>query len=286
MFYKKSYLTAREESNRRLGRPYKFRGAIVDLDNNDEALKLNVPDLRDGLMTSPNKNKKTTDKPLSFIDRTMDFIVASNDSLSKLVSENPMRGEVEDIIASFDKDAGLSDVLSGEGTSTRALTIDGEPVNMLDKGDDVNFKKNLDNPEYGKKLFQDIEETLGLEPHQVAGLVGNFDHETGGFKFMREINPVVKGSKGGINFAQWTGTRHDNLLKYAKENNLKPESYAAGFGFFIEEVQNTREGRFLEKLQAASTVEEAATIVSEKYLRPGKPMLSKRIALAKSYLED
>ena len=286
MFYKKSYLTAREESNRRLGRPYKFRGAIVDLDNNDEALKLNVPDLRDGLMTSPNKNKKTTDKPLSFIDRTMDFIVASNDSLAKLVSENPMRGEVEDIIASFDKDAGLSDVLSGEGTSTRALTIDGEPVNMLDKGDDVNFKKNLDNPEYGKKLFQDIEETLGLEPHQVAGLVGNFDHETGGFKFMREINPVVKGSRGGINLAQWTGSRHDNFLNYAKKNNLKPESYAAGFGFFIDEVQNTREGKFLEKLQAASTVEEAATIVSEKYLRPGKPMLSKRIALAKSYLED
>ena len=87
MSYKKSLLTAREESSRRLGRPYKFRGAIVDLDNNDEALKLNVPDLRDGLMTSPNKNKKTTDKPLSFIDRTMDFIVASNDSLSKLVSE-------------------------------------------------------------------------------------------------------------------------------------------------------------------------------------------------------
>ena len=140
MSYKKSLLTAREESNRRLGRPYKFRGAIVDLDNNDEALKLNVPDLRDGLMTSPNKNKKTTDKPLSFIDRTMDFIVASNDSLSKLVSENPMRGEVEDIIASFDKDAGLSDVLSGEGTSTRALTIDGEPVNMLDKGDDVSIE--------------------------------------------------------------------------------------------------------------------------------------------------
>lgn len=149
MSYKKSLLadrlrrsTAREESNRRLGRPYKFRGAIVDLDNNDEALKLNVPDLRDGLMPSRNKNKKTTDKPLSFIDRTMDFIVASNDSLAKLVSDNPIRGEVEDIIASFDKDAGLSDVLTGEGTSTRALTIDGKPVNMLDKGDDVNIEIN------------------------------------------------------------------------------------------------------------------------------------------------
>lgn len=140
MSYKKSLLTAREESNRRLGRTYKFRGAIVDLDNDEEALKLNVPDIRDGLMVSPNKNKKTTDKPLSLIDRTMDFIVASNDDLAKLVKDNPIRGEVEDIIASFDKDASLSDVLTGEGTSTRALTLDGEPVNILEKGDDVNIE--------------------------------------------------------------------------------------------------------------------------------------------------
>ena len=290
MSYKKSLTTAREASNQRLGRlgrPYKFRGAIVDLDDNEEELKLNVPDLREGLMASSNKNKKTTDEPLSWVDRSMDFMVASNDYLKKLVSENPMRGEVEDIIASFDKDAGLSDVLTGEGTSTRAMTDpEGKPLDILNKGGDVSIEKNVNPSKYGKKLFQDIEETLGLEPHQVAGLVGNFDHETGGFKFMKEINPVVKGSRGGLNFAQWTGSRHDNLLNYAKENNLKPDSYAAGFGFFIDEVQNTREGKFLEKLQASKTVEEAATIVSEKYLRPGKPMLSKRIALSKSYLEN
>ena len=173
-----------------------------------------------------------------------------------------------------------------DGSTSAMTSSDGKPVDILNKGGDVSIEKNVNPSKYGKKLFQDIEETLGLEPHQVAGLVGNFDHETGGFKFMKEINPVVKGSRGGLNFAQWTGSRHDNLLNYAKENNLKPDSYAAGFGFFIDEVQNTREGKFLEKLQASKTVEEAATIVSEKYLRPGKPMLSKRIALSKSYLEN
>jgi len=144
MSYKKSLTTAREASNQRLarlGRPYKFRGAIVDLDNNEEELKLNVPDLREGLMASSNKNKKTTDEPLSWVDRSMDFMVASNDYLKKLVSENPMRGEVEDIIASFDKDAGLSDVLTGEGTSTRAMTDpEGKPLDILNKGDDVNIE--------------------------------------------------------------------------------------------------------------------------------------------------
>ena len=144
MSYKKSLTTAREASNQRLGRlgrPYKFRGAIVDLDNNEEELKLNVPDLREGLMASSNKNKKTTDEPLSWVDRSMDFMVASNDYLKKLVSENPMRGEVEDIIASFDKDAGLSDVLTGEGTSTRAMTDpEGKPLDILNKGDDVSIE--------------------------------------------------------------------------------------------------------------------------------------------------
>jgi len=146
MSYKKSLTTAREASNQRLGRlgrPYKFRGAIVDLDDNEEELKLNVPDLREGLMASSNKNKKTTDEPLSWVDRSMDFMVASNDYLKKLVSENPMRGEVEDIIASFDKDAGLSDVLTGEGTSTRAMTDpEGKPLDILNKGDDVNIEIN------------------------------------------------------------------------------------------------------------------------------------------------
>ena len=207
------------------------------------------------------RREKTSSEPeLGFMSGMFNKVYASNKSLKEQIRQY-------------------------EDGSTRAMTVDGKPVNML-KGDDVNIEKNVNPSKYGKKLFQDIEETLGLEPHQVAGLVGNFDHETGGFKFMKEINPVVKGSRGGLNFAQWTGSRHDNLLNYAKENNLKPESYAAGFGFFIDEVQNTREGKFLEKLQASKTVEEAATIVSEKYLRPGKPMLSKRIALSKSYLEN
>lgn len=145
---------------------------------------------------------------------------------------------------------------------------------------------NTKTPEYGKRLLQDIEETLGLKPHQAAALVGNFDHETGGFKFMKEINPVVKGSAGGQGIAMWTGSRRNSFLNWSKENNLNPNSYEANFGYFIHEVQNTSEGKFLENLENTDTVEQAATVVSKKYLRPGKPMLNKRIALSKSYLEN
>lgn len=245
--------TASDSGNQRLsnkGMSSKGRSRFVNEDDADQ-------------LSLVSRREKTSAEPeLGFMSGMFNRVYASNKSLKEQIRQY-------------------------EDGSTSAMTSsDGKPVDILNKGGDVSIEKNVNPSKYGKKLFQDIEETLGLEPHQVAGLVGNFDHETGGFKFMKEINPVVKGSRGGLNFAQWTGSRHDNLLNYAKENNLKPDSYAAGFGFFIDEVQNTREGKFLEKLQASKTVEEAATIVSEKYLRPGKPMLSKRIALSKSYLEN
>tara|TARA_R110002012_G_scaffold320941_1_gene546844 strand:- start:140 stop:478 length:339 start_codon:yes stop_codon:yes gene_type:complete len=103
--YKKSYLTASEASYKRLGAPYKFRGAIVDLDDNEEQLMGNIPDVKDGLMlSSKKKNKKSTEKPLSFLDRVMDFIVTSNKSLKKLAEENPSAGKFKNIVKNIDGD--------------------------------------------------------------------------------------------------------------------------------------------------------------------------------------
>tara|TARA_R110000737_G_scaffold116748_1_gene149381 strand:+ start:507 stop:1268 length:762 start_codon:yes stop_codon:yes gene_type:complete len=246
--YIKTLLTAREEAEQRLGPAYKFRGAIVDLD--DDASKLS------GSALVPRRQQTEEEMDDDFLGSTFNRIYADNRS--------------------------LSDVLQGEGTSTRAMTIDGKPVNMLNRDVDVG---KLNVSEYGKKLFQDVEETLGLEPFQAAAIVGNFDHETGGFKFMKEINPTVKGSKGGQGIAMWTASRRDAFLDWSKKNNLNPNSYEANSGFFFYETQYTREGKFLEELQKTKTVEEATKVVSEIYLRPGKPMLDRRIALSKSYLE-
>jgi len=136
----------------------------------------------------------------------------------------------------------------------------------------------------GQRLVGDISDALGLTDVQAAGIEGNFDHETGGFKFMQELKPVVPGSKGGLGFAQWTGPRRKAFESWAKENNLDTNTYEANFGFFIHEVQNTNEGRFLEDLQEAETVEESTRIVSEQYLRPGKPMMKSRLTKANTYL--
>ena len=142
---------------------------------------------------------------------------------------------------------------------------------------------NSDTNNVGKRLMSDISETLGITDEQAAGIVGNLDHETGGFKYLQELNPTVPGSKGGRGFAMWTGPRRKSFEAWSAKNNLNPDSYEASFGFFIEEVQETSEGRFLKNLEKANSAEEAAKIFSQEYLRPGKPMMSSRISRANYY---
>jgi hypothetical protein len=140
--------------------------------------------------------------------------------------------------------------------------------------------------EVGTKLVSDLEEALGITRAQAAGLVGNLDHETGGFKFMQELDPAVPGSRGGLGFAQWTGTRRKEFEAWAASNDMDVNSYEANLGYLVHEISNTSEGRFLEELEGASTAEEAARIVSRKYLRPGKPNMPSRISKALSYVGD
>ena len=103
--YIKTLLTAREEAEQRLGPAYKFRGAIVDLD--DDASKLA------GSALVPRRQQTEEEMDDDFLGSTFNRIYADNRS--------------------------LSDVLQGEGTSTRAMTIDGKPVNMLNRDVDVDL---------------------------------------------------------------------------------------------------------------------------------------------------
>lgn len=138
----------------------------------------------------------------------------------------------------------------------------------------------------GKRLVIDLQEALGISKAQAAGIAGNLAYETGDFKFMQELKPVVAGSKGGYGFAQWTGSRRTNFENWAKEKKLDINSYEANFGFLMEELLNTSEGRFLEELENTDDPQAAAEIVSKKYLRPGKPNLASRKSKALKYFEE
>lgn len=128
--------------------------------------------------------------------------------------------------------------------------------------------------DFGEKMMTRYVDELGLEPFQAAALAGNADYETGGFKFMDEINPTVKGSKGGVNVFQYTGLkpglRRYNFEKFAQEKDLNPKDYNSGLAFSIFELTEGDQKSVLRKLRQSKTAEEANNIVVNSYLKPDK----------------
>lgn len=157
--------------------------------------------------------------------------------------------------------------------------------------EDVSGLKPQEKPmETAFKLIDDLKANYDMTTEQAAGFVGNLWHETGGFKFMQELKPTIKGSKGGLAFAQWTGPRRTQFEDLLKElGDLPADSYEGNWAMITEEFDTTERGA-LNKILGATTVEDAATATSKFYLRPGKPMLDKRIQNAnmiyKAYQEN
>lgn len=141
----------------------------------------------------------------------------------------------------------------------------------------------MDTLTIGRQLISDLQNELGVSPVAAQGIVGNLAHETDGFKDLQEKKPLVKGSKGGYGFAQWTGSRRDNFENWASQQGLDPSSYEANKGFLIHELTNTPEGKVLASLQNAQTPEEAALTFSNEFLRPGIPHNDKRIEYANKF---
>jgi len=201
--------------------------------------------------------------------------------MSKKSKDEEEQPSVDNMSNIYKKVINYNNELKNEVASYEDTLPVGEAAGMVlvDDKPKVDFKVS----EVGMNLMGDLEETLGLTKEQAAGFVGNLDHETLGFKFMQEIKPTVKGSKGGYGFAQWTGSRRKAFEDWAQKNNAPINSYEANFGYLIHEIRNTSEGRFMKNLEETTTAKEAARVVSELYLRPGKPDLKSRFDKAEKY---
>lgn len=194
------------------------------------------------------------------LDR-MDNVKKENESmleqLAKMdIEQDPVTGNLEET-STFSKSSGVT----------------------VDKAYDTSFK-----------LIEDLKSQFGMTTEQAAGFVGNLWHETGGFKFMQELKPTVKGSKGGLAFAQWTGDRRNDFESLLKElGDLPAESYEGNWAMISEEFDTTEKSA-LNKILNTDSVVEAARATSNHYLRPGKPQLNKRVSAAediyKRYNED
>lgn len=248
--YKDLLTTAREEAEmryQRKGLSGRKRSRFVDEDDSDKLGASLVP--------------KRTNKYEGLFDSDNDFLT---ETFNRVYDAGKDLG-----LLKLKEEAG--DLPTGEAAGLKVIS-DAEEKEL------ANFKPS----ETGNNLMGDLEEIFGLSPEVSAGIVGNLSYETGNFKFMQEIKPTVKGSKGGYGFAQWTGPRRREFEKFAEDNNYKTSSYEANLGFLVQELQGSH-SKTLEKLQDASSAEEATRIFMKEYLRPGIPNVSKRITAANQY---
>lgn len=125
------------------------------------------------------------------------------------------------------------------------------------------------------KLLSDLKRDFGLTNEQAAGVVGNLMHESGGFNSLQEVNPSA--GRGGYGYAQWTGDRRRAFESYAENRGLEPSSYEANYGYLKHELEtDPYERRQFNTVKKAKTADEAARLVSENFLRPGKPNIASR----------
>lgn len=126
---------------------------------------------------------------------------------------------------------------------------------------------------------------LGLTRAQIAGVLGNFQLESG-------FNPRVnEGGKvgapmgvGGFGLAQWTGGRQKALVDYSKKKGLDPGSVEAQADFLAYELQGP-EKRAFESLKGAVSPEESARRFLVDFERAGIPKTEQRQKAARSIYE-
>lgn len=119
----------------------------------------------------------------------------------------------------------------------------------------------------------------GLPPHIAAGFAGNFEVESGFDPAVNEIAPLVPGSRGGFGLSQWTGPRRRQLEAFAQQDGRSLSDVDLQLDFLMHEL-GTTEKNAASAIMKAQTPQEAAKLVSEKFLRPGIPHLDRRIAAA------
>lgn len=102
---------------------------------------------------------------------------------------------------------------------------------------------------------------LGLQRHQVAGLLGNLIRESGAG--LPSWGPTGdNGTAHGT--AQWRGDRLQGLQNYAASNGMDPHSVDAQQAWMRQELSSTHAGAY-DALRAAQTPEQAATAFNRRY---------------------
>lgn len=130
-----------------------------------------------------------------------------------------------------------------------------------------------------QQAFNYFVNTDGLPPAAAAGLVGNFQQESGDGLDTHSNN----GSHVGI--AQWdTGGRWAGLLSH--ESGKDPYALSTQLDYVTYELNGSYKSSVLDPLKKSTDPSEAAAIVFNFYEKPGDSTLPKRQANAVKLLQD
>lgn len=125
---------------------------------------------------------------------------------------------------------------------------------------------------------------FGLDVIEGAAITGNTGHETGGYRFMQELHPVVAGSAGGLGLCQWTGPRRRAYVAFCSAKNLDPNSIEAGIAFLIHELETT-EKRGLDAVRRPGTLEDKVKAFENAFERAGVKAYASRSKYARLALD-
>lgn len=125
-----------------------------------------------------------------------------------------------------------------------------------------------------------VEDFSFTDPDDPAAIVGNLAHECSGFNVLQEIKPMVKGSRGGYGWAQWTGPRRLQYEAWCARKGWKGHEFEANYSFLYRELIGP-EAHAITALKAAYGLEGKTQAFMMGYLRPGIPHLDSRIRWAK-----
>lgn len=136
-------------------------------------------------------------------------------------------------------------------------------------------------PAFMRRLLVEFPDLNDLD---ASAVFGNMGGESNGLTDDQEDNPTIKGSRGGRNWAQWTGPRRRAFEAFCTEHGFDPDGDEGAFAFLVFEL-NGPERRALKALKAARTLRTKTIAFMKAYLRPGIPHIENRVRWAQIALE-
>jgi hypothetical protein len=162
-------------------------------------------------------------------------------------------------------------ITAAEGTTAEGVTgVPGTgvmrtgspvPVTAAPAGGGANYAGG----DKGQYSFNYLQQKHGLPAHVAAGMVGNFDQESGRFR-----DDVIAGTRKGDNgaatgIAQWHKDRWDPLVRWNQARGVNPYTLEGQLDYAVYEANQRGD---LSRLMNTRNSAEAANVFGKYYERP------------------